>query len=297
MGKWSVAQMPSQAGRTAVVTGANRGLGFEIAAALAQAGAQVVLACRDTGKGEAAAQGIRARAPQARVEVMAYDQASLQSIRRFAADLKAQHPRIDLLVNNASAILVPRGATADGFEMHMGVNHLGSFALTGLLLEALAPDGRVVNTASLAHRMCKGFDVEDLGFGKGEYGEMEAYGRSKLATLLFTFELDRRLRARGSAVVAVAAHPGWSNTNPDRGGFFMRLANSIFAQSPARGAAPALYAATMPDVRGGEYFGPGGPGEMGGAPARVKARPEADDPALAARLWKKSEALTGVRYP
>ena len=297
MGKWSTSDMPSQAGRTAVVTGANRGLGYEIASALAAAGATVVLACRDRARGEQAARQIQAGAPLARVEVMAYDQGEQKAIRSFAAQCKARHPRIDLLVNNASAILVPRGLTADGFETHMGVNHLGSFALTGSLLDALAPDARVVGTASLAHKMCKGFDVEDLQFRNGAYTEMEAYGRSKLATLLFTMELDRRLRARGSKIRAVAAHPGWSNTNPDRGGFFMRAANALFAQPPARGAEPALYAATMADVQGGEYFGPAGMGEMGGAAARVKARPEAYDAALAAKLWEKSEALTGLRYP
>jgi len=285
-------------GKVAVVTGANRGLGLEIAASLAAAGAAVVLACRDLGKAGQAAGLIRQRAPGAALEPMALDLAELASIRRFATACAGRFPTLDLLVNNASAILVPRGETRDGFETHMGVNHLGTFALTGLLLDRLGAAGsaRIVNTSSLAHRMAKAFDIDDLQYRNGPYREMEAYGRSKLATLLFTFELDRRLRRAGLPVIAVAAHPGWSNTNPDRGGVLMRLMNDLMAQAPAQGAAPALYAATMPGVQGGEFFGPGGLQELRGPPRRVEARPEARDAALAAKLWERSEQLTGVKY-
>jgi NAD(P)-dependent dehydrogenase (short-subunit alcohol dehydrogenase family) len=283
--------------KVAVVTGANRGLGLEIATSLAQAGATVVLACRDLGKANEAAQLIRQRVPQAKLEPMTVDLAELASIRRFAAACTARFPKLDLLVNNASAILVPRGETRDGFEMHMGVNHLGTFALTGLLLDSLRAAGaaRIVNTSSLAHRMAKRFDVDDLQYRNEPYREMEAYGRSKLATLLFTFELDRRLRRAGLPVVAVAAHPGWSNTNPERGGFVMRLMNDLMAQPAAAGAAPALHAATMPGVQGGEFFGPSGFNELRGPPRRVEARREARDEALAAQLWERSERLTGVK--
>lgn len=282
----------------AVVTGANRGLGLEIAGALAGAGATVVMACRDAAKGEAAAAAVRRRAPQARVQVMLLDLADLASIRRFAADVGAAFPKLDILVNNASAILVPRAATRDGFEMHMGVNHLGTFALTGLLLERLKAAGaaRVVNTSSIAHKMAKRLPLDDLQYRHGRYVEMEAYGRSKWATLLFTLEFDRRLRKAGLPIITAAAHPGWSNTNPDRGGLAMRAMNALLAQSPAMGAKPALYAATMPDVHGGDYFGPGGMGELRGPPKRAAMRPEARDPAAAARLWELSQQLTGVSY-
>lgn len=284
--------------RAAVVTGANRGLGLEIACALASAGATVVMACRDAAKGEAAAAAVRRRVPQASVQVMPLDLADLASIRSFAADVGAAFPKLDILVNNASAILVPRAATRDGFEMHMGVNHLGTFALTGLLLERLKVAGaaRVVNTSSIAHKMAKHLPLDDLQYRHGRYVEMEAYGRSKWAALLFTLELDRRLHKAGLPIITAAAHPGWSNTNPGRGGLAMRAMNALLAQSPAMGAQPALYAATMPDVRGGDYFGPGGMGELRGPPKRAAMRPEARDPAAAARLWELSEALTGVKY-
>jgi NAD(P)-dependent dehydrogenase (short-subunit alcohol dehydrogenase family) len=295
---WTPADIPSQNGRTVLVTGANRGLGLEIAKVLAGTGANLVMACRDATKAAGAVDLIRHATPDARLQIMTVDLADLASIRQFAAEVAAKIPKLDVLVNNASAILQPRGKTRDGFETHMGVNHLGTFALTGLLLPSLQAAGaaRVVSTASLAHKMAKQFDVEDLQYTKGPYVEMEAYGRSKLATLLFTFELDQRAKRAGLPLVAAAAHPGWSNTNPDQGGLLMRVANSFLAQSAARGALPALYAATMPDVQGGEYFGPGGMGELGGLPKRVDARPEARDPKVAARLWELSQELTGVKY-
>lgn len=295
---WTPAEIPSQRGRVAMVTGANRGLGLEIAAGLAGAGATVILACRDAQKAMGAVRLIRERMPQASLETISLDMADLVSIRACAAESARRWPTLDLLVNNASAILQPRGTTRDGFETHMGVNHLGTFALTGMLLDPLRASGsaRIVCTASLAHKMAKSFDVEDLQYRNGNYVEMEAYGRSKLATLLFSFGLDWRLKRAHVRALSVAAHPGWSNTNPDQGGFLMRLANNFFAQSAATGAWPALYAATMGDVQGGEYYGPSGMGELGGPPKRVEARPEARDLATAARLWELSEQLTGVKY-
>lgn len=295
---WAPSAIPSQAGRVAIVTGANRGLGLEVAYELARAGATVVLACRNAARAAGAVESVRARVPHAKLERRAVDLGDLVSVRRFAADCARDFPKAHLLVNNAAAILQPRGKTKDGFEMHMGVNHLGAFALTGLLLPLLASsgDGRVVNTSSLAHKMAKRFDVDDLAYERGAYVEMEAYGRSKWAALLFTFELDRRLKAAGLPVKAMAAHPGWSNTNPDQGSLWMRALNGLMAQPAAQGAWPALYAATMPDVQGGDYFGPGGLGELRGGPKRVTARPEARDAALASRLWAASEKLTGVSY-
>jgi NAD(P)-dependent dehydrogenase (short-subunit alcohol dehydrogenase family) len=298
MSAWSEADMPSLSGQVAVVTGANRGLGLVIATQLAAHGARIVLPVRDPAKGRAAADQVRVRVPGAVVEVDALDVADLASVARFADAFAARHARCDLLVNNAAAILAPKGRTPDGFETHIGTNFFGAFALTGHLLDRLeaAPAARVVNCASLAHRMTPGLDLNDLELERVDYKEMDAYGRSKLALLLFTRELDRRLRARNSRVIAVAAHPGYTSTNPDVGGFFMRLATRLFAQSPQMGALPALYAATAPGVTGGEYYGPSGMKELTGPPKRVDSRPEAKDDAAAARLWDIAQQRTGVRW-
>lgn len=295
---WSIADLPSLAGKTAIVTGANRGLGFEIAAGLAGAGAKVVLACRTQAKGRLAMEDIKKRTPNADLELMQLDVADLASVRKFADEFGKHHPRLDILCNNAAAILAPLGKTRDGFETHIGTNHFGAFALTGLLLDKLrsTAGARVVNTSSMAHKMTPGMDLDDLHFERKPYKEMDAYGKSKLAALLFTFELDRRLKKSGAKMISVAAHPGWSNTNPDQGGFFMRTMNRFMAQPAPMGALPALYACADADVNGGDYFGPGGFQQLKGHPARVECRSEARDPNLAAQLWKISEDATGVRY-
>ncbi|HUS25030.1 MAG TPA: oxidoreductase [Candidatus Binatia bacterium] len=292
------ATLPRQEGRVALVTGANRGLGLEIASGLVRAGATVVLGCRDAARAETAAESLRRATPGARVQTLALDMAELAAVRVAAEEFRRRFGALHLLVHNAAAILAPYGKTRDGFETQVGVNHLAAFALTGRLLEALVAsgDGRVVLMSSLAHRMTKGLDLGDLHYERTPYQPMDAYGRSKLAVLLFAFELDRRLKRAGLPVKAVAAHPGWSNTNPDHGGFFMRLANRLMAQPPAMGALPALHAATTPELQGGEYFGPGGLQELRGSPKRVQARAEASDPALGAQLWSLAENLTGVRY-
>jgi NAD(P)-dependent dehydrogenase (short-subunit alcohol dehydrogenase family) len=297
--KWTGESIPPLNGRIALVTGANRGLGLEITRGLARAGARVVMGCRDAAKAEAAAQRLRAELPQAQLECMTVDLAELASIRGFAQEFSARFPRLDILCNNASAILVPFSHTRDGFEMHIGTNLLGTYALTGLLLGSLraAPAARVVNTASLAHRLTPGLDLDDINFERKPYKDMDAYGKSKLATLLFTFELDRKLRKAGIPLLAVAAHPGYAATNLDLGNFFMRLSTRLFAQPAAMGALPALYAATAPGVKGGAYYGPGGFKQLKGYPAEVDCRPEARDPELATALWASCERLTGVRYP
>ena len=295
---WSTADIPSLSGKVAVVTGANRGLGFEIAAGLAQAGAHVVLACRTPAKARLAAEDIQKRVPNADVELMQVDVADLASVRKFAEEFSRKHARLDILCNNAAAILAPLGKTHDGFETHIGTNHFGPFALTGLLLEKLksTSGARIVNTSSMAHKMTPGMDLDDLHFERKAYKEMDAYGKSKLAALLFTFELDRRLKKNGAGVISIAAHPGWSNTNPDQGTFWMRTMNKLMAQSAPMGALPALYACADANVNGGDFFGPDGFQQLRGHPARVEPRPEARDPNLAAQLWAMSEKATGVRY-
>lgn len=296
--KWTAADMPSLAGRVAVVTGANRGLGLEIAKVLAGTGAHVVMAVRDPDKAGPATQAVRVHAPDATIDTVALDLADLASVRRCAEDILGRYDRLDLLINNASAILVSFGKTKDGFETHIGVNLFGTFALTGLLIDRLTatPGARIVNMASNAHRLVKGLDFDDLNYATRRYDPMEAYGKSKLATLLFTFELDRRLQNAGADTIAVAAHPGYSSTNPDKGGFLLRLTTALIAQPAAMGVLPALYAATEPDVEGGDYIGPGGIGEMRGHPAKVGAKATARDTEAAKRLWDLSVEQTGVSF-
>jgi NAD(P)-dependent dehydrogenase (short-subunit alcohol dehydrogenase family) len=301
--KWTAGDIPSQQGRLAVVTGANSGIGLIAARELARAGARVVLACRDTKKGEAAAQAIAETSPEGQVEVAALDLASLESVRSFVNGFVGAHDGLDLLINNAGVMAPPRRTTADGFELQFGTNHLGHFALTGLLLDAMQrrENARVVTVSSGAHRFGK-MRFDDLQ-GERKYGRWAAYGQSKLANLLFTFELDRRLRASGSSVRAIAAHPGYSATHlqsaaapqPDR--FLMAISNAIMAQSAEMGALPTLYAATQPGIEGGTYIGPDGLFEQRGYPTEVKARPSAYDEASARRLWEVSEELTGVKFP
>jgi NAD(P)-dependent dehydrogenase (short-subunit alcohol dehydrogenase family) len=303
---WTARDLPDLSGRTMVVTGGNSGIGYEAARELARKGAHVVLACRDAGRAEEARARIAAEQPGARLEVMELDLASLASVRAFAGRLRARHPRLDALLNNAGVMAIPRRLTADGFEMQLGTNHLGHFALTGLLLEALlaAPAARVVNVSSTAHRAGH-IHFDDLQLERG-YGPWRAYGQSKLANLLFTYELQRRLEAAGASAIGVACHPGYAATNlqlvgPRMSGsslmeHVMRLGNRAFSQSAAMGALPTLYAAAAPEVRGGGYYGPDGFMENRGHPRRVGSSRRSHDAADAARLWQLSEELTGVRF-
>jgi NAD(P)-dependent dehydrogenase (short-subunit alcohol dehydrogenase family) len=303
---WTTADLPALTGKTVLITGANSGLGYEAALALAGKGAQVLLACRDQGKGAAAVAQIRSAHPQAAVELVPLDLASLADIRRCAAAVGAAHPRLDVLMNNAGVMALPQRATADGFEMQIGTNHFGHFALTGLLLERLlaAPAGRIVTLSSGAHRAGR-MRFDDLHFKTG-YGPWTAYGQSKLANLLFTYELQRRLAAAGATAISVAAHPGYAATNLQAAGprmtgsalkeRIMEIGNTLFSQSAAMGALPQLYAATAPDVRGGAYYGPDGLAELWGHPRIVTSNARSQDVAAAQRLWALSEELTGVRY-
>ncbi|NGY03809.1 oxidoreductase [Solimonas terrae] len=308
MGKWTAADMPDLGGKVAVVTGANSGLGYYTARDLAAHGAHVVLACRGREKTEAAMQALKAEVPDAHLEFMLLDLADLDSVAAFASAFKARHPKLDILHNNAGVMALPQMRTKQGFDMQIGTNHLGHFALTGQLLDVLlaAPRGRVVSTASMAHTWTRGMDLDDLNWERKPYRKWDAYGKSKLANLLFAYELQRRLDQRGASLISVVAHPGYAATNLQGagakiensviGGAIMKIGNALFGQPAAMGALPQLYAATMPDVRGGEYFGPDRLGGSRGYPTRTRSNAASRDEAVAARLWALSEQLTGVRF-
>lgn len=296
---WTVDQIPDQSGVTVVVTGANSGLGLVTARELARVGATVVLACRNTQKGATAAAEIGADVPDARVSVAELDLSSLDSVRQFADTLEADE--VTLLINNAGIMMTPPGLTADGFELQFGTNHLGHFALTGLLMDKLqrADAARVVTLSSIEHKAGH-LDFDDLQLEHG-YAPRKAYRQSKLANAAFGLELDRRLRAAGSSVRSVLAHPGYSATNLQSTGptgimkALMSVSNRVVAQSAERGALPTLYAATAGGVEGGEYYGPDGIAEIRGRhPKRVEVIPEGRDPEVGRRLWDVSEELTGV---
>ena len=303
---WTAKDMPDLTGRTIVVTGANSGLGYEGARAFAAKGARVVMACRSAEKAGAACDRIRAESRAAKIEVKSLDLASLESVRRFAEEVNRTCERIDVLCNNAGVMAIPRRETAEGFEMQLGTNHFGHFALSGLLLPKLCATkgARVVTQSSSAHRMGR-MAFDDLQ-GKERYGKWPAYGQSKLANLLFAFELERRLERAGADVMSVACHPGYAATELQFAGprmegsslmeRIMTLGNRLLAQDAAAGAWPMLYAATSPDVRGGDYIGPSSVGELWGSPKKVGATARARDAEDAARLWKISEELTGVHY-
>jgi NAD(P)-dependent dehydrogenase (short-subunit alcohol dehydrogenase family) len=294
---WSERDVPDLRGKLAVVTGANRGLGREVTRSLAGGGARVIMACRDEAAGEAAAAAIGAEHPAATLEVRPLDLASLASVEKFASGL-AGEPRLDVLGNNAGLMAVNRGLTADGFEMHMGVNHLGHFALTTRLLPLLreTAGSRVVTMSSMVARLGR-LDLGDLLWERRPYERWQAYFQSKLANLLFTIELDRRLRASGAPTAALAAHPGGSRTGlGHKGGHWtnrlMPVWNQFF-QTAAQGALPFVRAATDPAAKAGEYYGP--QFQVWGPPIRERPSRQSRDPALAAALWERSEALTGTR--
>jgi NAD(P)-dependent dehydrogenase (short-subunit alcohol dehydrogenase family) len=293
---WTLADIPDQTGRTAVITGANTGLGYETARALVAKGARVVLAVRNLDKGKAAADLIGRRYPGADVAVQELDLTSLESVRAAADQLRAGHDRIDLLINNAGVMMTPKQTTKDGFELQFGTNHLGHFALTGLLLDRLLPEqgSRVVTVSSNGHRF-GGIRFDDLE-SERSYSRVGAYGQSKLANLLFTYELQRRLA--GTGAIAVAAHPGGSSSELARSlPGPVRSAFGLIEQSTEMGALPTLRAAADPTVRGGQYYGPAGFLQMRGYPKLVSSNAKSHDLAVQKRLWAVSEALTGVVFP
>lgn len=295
--KWTIDQIPDQSGRVAVVTGASSGIGFETARILAEKGATVILAVRNPQKGESALQRIRTRNATARAEMMLLDLANLQSVREFAAAFRRKYDRLDLLINNAGVMIPPYGKTADGFELQFGTNHLGHFALTGLLLPLLlnTPGSRIVNVSSLAHRYGN-LNFDDLNWEKRRYKAWRAYGDSKLANLYFTYQLARKLEAAGAEMKVTAAHPGWSATALQRHSTVFQWGNKLFAQPAEMGALPTLRAATDPAAQSGDFFGPGGFQQWRGYPVKVESNPRSHDSDTAQRLWKVSEKLTGVKY-
>ncbi len=302
---WSARDIPDLSGRTFVVTGANSGIGLEAAEALASRGAHVVMACRSADKATQAADRIRRQHPRARLDVRSLDLSSLDSIRRFAEQLQADAPTIDVLINNAGIMAIPRALTADGFEMQIGTNHLGHFALTGLLLAALARARapRVVTVSSAVHQGGR-IDLDDL-MGERRYDKWGAYMQSKLANLLFTFELGRRLERAHPHAVSLACHPGYAATNLQSVGprlekswtaAIFDAGNTLVAQSAAAGALPTLRAATDPSAKSGEYYGPRGPFGLWGSPVAQRTAARSLDRDVARALWERSSALTGVRY-
>lgn len=305
MPEWTANDIPDQTGRTALVTGANSGLGYETSLALARKGADVIMACRNLKKGEEAKRHILTHAPNASLHLMELDLASLESVRESARIFLAQYDRLDLLFNNAGVMAMPYHKTADGFEMQFGVNHLGHFALTGLLIETIlkTPNSRIVTVTSNANFFGK-ITFDDLQ-GENNYSRYEAYCQSKLANVMFAFELQHRLDAIGSSTLSLTAHPGLSktdlqsNTSQASGTLWERLTytlmHTLVSQSAAKGALPQLYAATAPDVKGGEFYGPRWM-HIRGYPTRMRANKLAYDRAACIRLWNLSEQLTGITY-
>jgi len=302
---WSIRDIPDLSGRVFVVTGSNSGIGLEAADALAGAGAHVIMACRSAGKAKDAEARIRSHHPRAKIDVRSLDLSSLASIRAFADAITQEHPTIDVLVNNAGIMAIPRALTADGFEMQFGTNHLGHFALTGLLLPALAraKSARVVTVSSTVHRMGT-LRFDDL-MGERAYDKWSAYCQSKLANLSFTHELHRRLPKHHAAIASLSCHPGYAATNLQTvgpkierswTGRIFETGNTLVAQSAASGALPTLRAATDPNARSGDFYGPRGPLALWGAPVIEKPAARSRDEAVGKRLWERSMELTQVRY-
>lgn len=294
--KWTTDNIPDQSGKVVIITGANNGIGYEAAKALALKNAQVILAVRDMTKGENAKASILEEFPQAQLEISLLDLASLKSVETFATEFRTNHKSLDLLINNAGIMIPPYSKTEDGFESQMGTNHLGHFALTARLFDILddTPNSRIINVSSGAHRYGN-LDFDDLDWSSRRFLRWRAYGDSKISNLYFTFELQRRIAQSDSKVIVAAAHPGYSATGLQKT-LFLKILNILVAQSAAMGALPTLKAAIDPSVQPGNYFGPSGPGEMRGFPVEVHANKLAQDQNIAEKLWEVFEQLTGVTF-
>jgi len=295
--RWTSKNIEDQTGKVSIVTGANSGIGYETARALLGKGAIVIMACRNPERGNKATQKLQEEFPQGQIDFMQLDLSDLSSVKTFASQFNNKHDKLDLLVNNAGVMVPPFTRTADGFELQFGTNHLGHFALTALLLEALkkSEQARVVNVSSMAHHMGQ-IDFNDLNYQKKRYSPWKAYGQSKLANLLFTLELQKRFTKNNLKIEAMSAHPGWTATNLQQNAFSARLFNPVFAQNTEWGALPTLYAATGPEAKGGDYFGPSGIFEIKGYPKKVGSAKKALDQEVASKLWQVSEELTGVQF-
>jgi NAD(P)-dependent dehydrogenase (short-subunit alcohol dehydrogenase family) len=295
--KWDINNIQDQEGKVAIVTGSSSGIGYETARVLAKKKATVIIAVRNLEKGNAAANKIREDYKNADVKVMELDLANLQSVRNFADQFMLDDSRLDLLINNAGVMVPPYSKTADGFELQFGTNHLGHFALTGLLIDVIrdTKDSRIVTVSSAAQQYGK-LDFHDLNWTKRNYKAWRAYGDSKIANLYFTYQLDRKLKEKNNGTLAAASHPGWTATELQRHSGLFSFLNRFFAQGVDMGALPTLYAAVGPDVKSGDYFGPSGFKEMKGYPKKVESNELSHDEAIAKRLWEVSEELTGVKF-
>ena len=295
--KWNTDNISDQKGKVAVVTGSSSGIGFEAARALADKNAEVIIAVRNKNKGEKAIQKIMEQNKNANVKLMLLDLASLKSVKSFSEEFKQKYNRLDLLINNAGVMIPPYSKTEDGFELQFGTNHLGHFALTGLLLNMIkkTPNSRIVNVSSSAHKYGN-INFDDLNWEKRKYTPWKAYGDSKIANLYFTYELKDRLSGNDSNTKVTAAHPGWTATDLQRYAGYMHFLNKIFAMPAKQGALPTLRAATDENAESGDYFGPDGFMEIKGYPAKVKSNELSHNKAIAEKLWEVSEELTKVKY-
>ena len=295
--KWDSRDVPDQKGRVAIITGSSSGIGYETARVLASKNATVVIAVRNLEKGESALKKIKSTFPEANARIMELDLAELDSVHKFAEGFRKNFSQLDLLINNAGVMMPPYSKTADGFELQFGTNHLGHFALTGLLLDLIlkTENSRIVTVSSSGHRSGK-IDFDDLNWEKRKYKKLGTYADSKLANLYFTYMLQEKLETRGLRTIAVASHPGWTGTELQRHVGLFKFLNRFFSQSIDMGALPTLYAATAPDVKGSDYYGPSGWKEMKGYSKKVDSNELSHDKDIAKKLWDISEELTKVRF-
>jgi NAD(P)-dependent dehydrogenase (short-subunit alcohol dehydrogenase family) len=295
--KWTMEKISVQKGKIAIVTGSSSGIGYETARVLANKNAKVIIAVRNLEKGKVAEEKIRAQYKDADITVMELDLANLKSVRTFAENYKKQYKQLDLLINNAGVMMPPYSKTEDGFELQFGTNHLGHFALTGLLFDLIKNtlNSRIVNVSSAAHKYGN-LNLQDLNWEKRKYKPMNSYGDSKIANMYFTYKLGRKLEQNGKNPIVAAAHPGWTATELQRHAGLFNFLNNFFAQDTTMGALPTLLAAVGDDVKSGDYFGPSGFMEMRGYPKKVESNELSKNEEIAQKLWDVSEELTGVRF-
>ncbi len=292
---WKFEDIPSQKGKVAIVTGANRGIGFEVVKALARKGAQVIMACRNLDNSEKAKNKILSEYPNVKIDMIYLDLANLSSIREFVTKFQEKYSRLDILCNNAGIFQTPQQKTVDGFELHFGTNHLGHFALTGLLIEMLikTKNSRIITMSSWGHKFGE-IHFDDLNLDKN-YSKGNVYAQSKLANLLFAYELQRKLESNGRNVLSIASHPGWTRTKLSKS-ILIRIFNPFMGMKPENGALSMIYAATAPEAEGGAYYGPNGRLGIKGYPKKVKSNEKSHNLELAKRLWEVSEDLTCIKF-